>query len=112
MIISYKIRSLTKELPFWSAFGLWFEFQPVTFRHRSSDNLGEWTSWKIFGADYEDLCFVFVAHRRPESLKWQVPDFDEDLLTGVGARGDGCRKIDDYFETLLLMQINDSVEES
>ncbi|THU84188.1 hypothetical protein K435DRAFT_971296 [Dendrothele bispora CBS 962.96] len=32
MIISYKIRSLSKETPFWSAFGLWFSFEPVLVR--------------------------------------------------------------------------------
>ncbi|EPQ26587.1 uncharacterized protein PFL1_05908 [Pseudozyma flocculosa PF-1] len=29
VIISYKIRSLVKEQPFWSAFGSWFDYQPT-----------------------------------------------------------------------------------
>ncbi|THU75270.1 hypothetical protein K435DRAFT_881209, partial [Dendrothele bispora CBS 962.96] len=35
IIISYKIRSLSKETPFWSAFGLWFSFEPVLVRPTS-----------------------------------------------------------------------------
>ncbi|KAL4249709.1 hypothetical protein ABKN59_006128 [Abortiporus biennis] len=34
IIISYKIRSLAKESTFWSAFGLWFDFEPVFERER------------------------------------------------------------------------------
>ncbi|KAH9041670.1 hypothetical protein EDB85DRAFT_1842180, partial [Lactarius pseudohatsudake] len=34
VVISYKIRSLTKEMAFWSAFGLWFTFAPVLMRAR------------------------------------------------------------------------------
>ncbi|KAG9314823.1 hypothetical protein JVU11DRAFT_3916 [Chiua virens] len=34
IVISYKIRSLSKETPFWTAFGLWFSFQPVVARYR------------------------------------------------------------------------------
>ncbi|KAK4055055.1 hypothetical protein OIO90_003396 [Microbotryomycetes sp. JL221] len=29
VLFSYKVRSLTRETPFWSAFGCWFTFEPV-----------------------------------------------------------------------------------
>jgi len=112
IVISYKIRSLPKESPFWSAFGLWFTFQPVLFRRGAthcndggmSEELGEW--WSTFGAvdaDSQDRIFIFVAYRRPESFAWEVPPSDWDLIDGVGARGTPARKGDDTFETLLFM---------
>ena len=56
--------------------------------------------WHSFGPDGA----IFVARRRPESIDWAVPDSDTDLLTGVGALGTSMRKIDDTFESLLMMQ--------
>lgn len=60
IIISYEIRSLSKETPFWTAFGLWFSFHPVLVCRRvrtlesksgplevESDNAG---SWRQIGA--------------------------------------------------------------
>jgi hypothetical protein len=32
VIISNRIRSLPKEIPFWSAFGVWFSYEPVLYR--------------------------------------------------------------------------------
>ncbi|KAL4071570.1 hypothetical protein V8B97DRAFT_402622 [Scleroderma yunnanense] len=114
IVISYKVRSLHKESPFWSAFGLWFTFQPVLFRDARHGNgvsvsedkeeLGE--SWSQFGAmddDTQDRTFIFIAYRRPESLAWEVPLSDRDLVDGVGGRGTPARKGDDTFETLLFL---------
>ncbi|KAF8968054.1 hypothetical protein BDZ97DRAFT_1903028 [Flammula alnicola] len=98
--ISYKIRSLAKETPFWSAFGLWFDFSPVLMKEKSGK--GE---WKRFGTDFDDTTFLFVAHRRPQSYKWKIPPLDDDLLGGVGSYGTDTRKGDDTFENLLLMLV-------
>ncbi|KAF9453507.1 hypothetical protein P691DRAFT_771476 [Macrolepiota fuliginosa MF-IS2] len=109
VIISYKLRSLTKEIPFWSAFGLWFSFQPILVKHSSDPTLtsseGETggAEWRRFGADVDDDIFVFIARRRPESLNWQVPSDDQALLGGVNAWGNPDQKSDDTFESLLLM---------
>ncbi|KAF8202206.1 hypothetical protein BJ912DRAFT_842562 [Pholiota molesta] len=99
--ISYKLRSLAKETPFWSAFGLWFEFGPVLVRTKS-----EGAEWKRFGADFDDTTFLFIARRRPESYNWDIPSCDRELLTGVGAHGTDTSKEDDTFENLLLMALN------
>lgn len=97
---------------FWSAFGLWFTFSPVLVRHRNADSLQgsstpleletfEEQEWHSFGPDG----FIFVAHRRPGSINWIVPDSDTDLLAGVGALGTSTPKNDDSFESLLMMQM-------
>lgn len=109
VIISYKIRSLSKETPFWSAFGLWFSFEPVIARRIDANSLSE---WQRFGSDLGgdgdgDLAFIFVARRRPESLNWTIPSEDVDLLGGVGARGTCSKKSDETFETLLLMGLGE-----
>ncbi|OCH88578.1 hypothetical protein OBBRIDRAFT_820134 [Obba rivulosa] len=104
LVISYKIRSLPKEAPFWSAFGLWFEFEPVFARPKSrSDADGPWS--RFIPVPEEDEMFVFVATRRPESLTWALPEHDQDLLAGVGAWGTPTGKADDKFEALLLLNI-------
>lgn len=102
VILSYKIRSLPKEVPFWSAFGLWFTFTPVLVRTRSEDNSSEWE--RFDSGDGE--VFLFVARRRSESFSWIVPGDDVALLEGVGARGTNERKSDDGFEMLLLMRVD------
>ncbi|KAJ7364225.1 putative methyltransferase-domain-containing protein [Mycena albidolilacea] len=104
VIISYKVRSLAKETPFWSAFGLWFEFAPVLVKMSPSG------SWQRFGVSLEDPTFVFVARRREESFDWQVPPSDADLMQGIMAQGTPLPKGDDTFETLLLMSLNVSDE--
>ena len=100
--ISYKIRSLPKEIPFWATFGLYFAFEPVLCRSPSDPLV-----WERFGGSFEDTTFVFVAHRRPESRQWTVPIRDQDLLDGIGARGSDVRKGDETFELLLLMTMSD-----
>ncbi|KAI0091105.1 putative methyltransferase-domain-containing protein [Irpex rosettiformis] len=115
VIISYKIRSLSKETAFWSAFGLWFSFDPVLIRscHQTEDDNDDADGdsspsglWTRFGASGDGDVFVFVATRRMESFDWVVPSADKDLLEGVGARGSNTRKGDDTFEQLLLMRLD------
>ena len=56
-------------------------------------------SWTQIGADEgADRTFVFVAHRRPESIAWNVPEIDKELMEGVDVQ-----KGDDTFETILFM---------
>ncbi|CAL1717094.1 unnamed protein product [Somion occarium] len=123
LIISYKVRSLSKETPFWSAFGLWFSFEPVLVKQkpsRTSDHANApdivdrsegaregLEDWHIYGAEVDDdsPTFVFVGHRRPQSASWKIPENDEDLLGGVGAWGTSARKSDDTFESLLLLNV-------
>jgi hypothetical protein len=103
MILSYKIRSLSKEAPFWSAFGLWFTFTPVLVRTRSEDTSSR---WQRFDSGGDGEVFLFVARRRSESFSWIVPEDDVALLEGVGGRGTEERKGDDGFEMLLLMRVD------
>ncbi|KAK0193945.1 putative methyltransferase-domain-containing protein [Armillaria mellea] len=105
LIISYKVRSLEKETPFWIAFGLYFSFQPVLSRRRFTDSE---QPWQRLGSSFEDTTFIFVAQRRPGSFVWQIPTNDHDLLAGVGALGTDTPKGDEYFESLLLMTMDDS----
>ncbi|KAK7032324.1 hypothetical protein VNI00_013283 [Paramarasmius palmivorus] len=105
VIISYKIRSLSKETPFWSAFGLWFSFEPVLERDLLPD--GSESIWRRFGSHMEGPIFIFVARRRPESVTWNVPVDDKDLLAGVGAYGTLQPKESDAFESLLFMVLNE-----
>lgn len=93
--MSFKIRSLSKEMPFWSVFGIWFEFFPVLARHKQ----GAWSRFSPFASDDDDAVFIFIACRRPESFQWEIPINDSDLW--------GIKKGDDTFESLLLMAIND-----
>lgn len=131
IIISYKIRSLSKETPFWSAFGLWFTFEPVLARPMDRDHEGQHNlapdldsgddaatvegeleghdGWRRFGDSDDgdgDAMFVFIAKRRPKSFDWYIPDDDKSFLEGVGARGTENRKGDDSFEVMLLMGID------
>ncbi|KZT67459.1 hypothetical protein DAEQUDRAFT_751715 [Daedalea quercina L-15889] len=108
VIISYRIRSLAKETPFWAAFGLWFAFSPVLARQKArTADTPDGHGWERFvSAPGQEETFVFVARRRPESRAWDVPESDEDLLGGVGAGGSPGRKADDTFETILLMSLD------
>ena len=101
--ISYKVRSLVKESPFWSAFGLWFNFAPVL----AKDSRGRWRRVGAIEGAGDDAMFLFVAQRKAESLDWPIPDSDEELLGGVGAEGTMSRKGDSTFESFLLMDISD-----
>jgi len=101
VVISYKIRSLAKETPFWTAFGLWFEYEPVLVREKASGY-----PWQRFGTSSIDDTFVFTGRRRLVSFSWQIPLNDHDLLLGRGTMGNNNAKEDDTFETLLLMTLS------
>lgn len=102
IILSYKLRSLTKESPFWSAFGLWFDYRPVLIQENDQ--------WSVFqgmsNVIEKEETFIFVGRRRSESLAWDVPTTDTDLLDGVGAGGTTSRKGDDTFESILFMSMD------
>lgn len=125
IIVSYRIRSLPKEIPFWSAFGLWFSYGPVLYRrsqhpllpsHQENGDYGsdrppsnthsevepeaDWARYHASSSTY-----IFIAHRKNISLGWSVPEGDRDLLEGVGAYGDRRRTGDDAFELMLLMDM-------
>ncbi|KIJ67030.1 hypothetical protein HYDPIDRAFT_128613 [Hydnomerulius pinastri MD-312] len=108
IIISYKVRSLSKETPFWAAFGLWFYFEPVLARRVHATDECERGPWRQYGADDADRTFIFIGYRRPESMLWEVPESDMDLIDGVGAQGTAMKKADDTFETILFMGIDDT----
>ncbi|KAJ3935601.1 MAG: putative methyltransferase-domain-containing protein [Lentinula lateritia] len=108
VLISYKIRSLPKEAPFWAAFGLWFTYEPVLVREQLPDS--SLSSWQRFGSTFEGPMFIFIARRRPESLEWIVPLEDSNLLAGFGAYGTMHPKVDDTFENILFMSLGDTTE--
>ncbi|KAJ4494735.1 putative methyltransferase-domain-containing protein [Lentinula edodes] len=108
VLISYKIRSLPKETPFWAAFGLWFTYEPVLVREHLPDS--SLSSWRRFGSAFEGPMFIFIARRRPESLEWIIPSEDNDLLAGFGAYGTMHPKVDDTFENILFMSLGDTTE--
>ncbi|CAE6510226.1 unnamed protein product [Rhizoctonia solani] len=99
VIIGYKIRSLVKESPFWQVFGTWFTFQAVLARQKRSGDEEE-GSWARFGQTNDTL--IFVASRRPESLRWEVPMLDGQLMSGYGPTPPA---LDDTFESLLMFGI-------
>ncbi|KAF9645985.1 hypothetical protein BDM02DRAFT_379059 [Thelephora ganbajun] len=128
IIVSYRIRSLPKETPFWAAFGLWFSYEPVLYRRRhqfplpSHPENGDYrTDRPPLNADSNKApeavwaryhtpssTYVFVARRKSISLGWSVPDDDKNLLEGVGAYNDQRQKGDDAFELMLLMSLVDN----
>lgn len=130
LIISYKIRSLTKEQPFWSALGSWFDFQAVDCRsiprpnsvtNSSSGTADSEATWHRFGSEGEDYSasadsdqelFVFVGHRPRDTIGCLAPESDTDLMQGKRLRPTqqevGRFELEtpstgnDYFEWLLL----------
>lgn len=84
------LRDLTRETPFWAAFGAWFSFYPVLARDTRK---GPDSSWERFGSNGES--FVFIARRRPESVSWNADESDSKLLSVTS----------DTFESLLQMML-------
>lgn len=134
LIISYKVRSLTKEQPFWSALSSWFELRAVDCRSKrrqrhshsqdqSTDDTGlEWHRFGSQGEDYgaseasDQELFVFVGHRRKETIGCMAPEDDTELMSGKrlrpgqGPEGEACFELEsssgqDYFEWLLLVNM-------
>ncbi|KAG9053865.1 hypothetical protein FS842_006927 [Serendipita sp. 407] len=63
ILMSYRVRSLEKESPFWRAFGTWFDFEPVLTRRISERDplhneygrfASDYDSKKAGGSDKED----------------------------------------------------------
>lgn len=128
LIISYKIRSLTKEQPFWSALDSWFDFRAVDCRPTSKpkgknsatdDSESQWHRFGSEGEDYgasvasDQELFVFVGCRRKETVGCLAPDSDTDLMQGKrlrprrGREGESILELEPssgqgYFEWLLL----------
>lgn len=99
VIIGYKVRSLAKESPFWQVFGTWFKFEVVLARQKGGKG-----DWARFG--HANDVFIFVATRRPESFKWDIPAFDTQLMNGYGPTPPA---LDDTFETLLMLGMDEGV---
>lgn len=88
------IRSLPTEMPFYSAFGVWFDFTRVLFRNKDG-------RWRGFGDGEGDTCFIIVATRKTETLDWEIP-----------AEGDLLRRGNESFETFLFMNLPGIYEEA
>lgn len=124
VIISYKIRSLPKEEPFWRTFGAWFDFSPILISDRKPDSTtDQQQSWRLFGAkksdmyahnhapahlneeDAEDDVYIFVATRRPETLSCTPVSNDARLMDGFMRSENGTEiqgKGIDTFELILM----------
>lgn len=128
LIISYKIRSLVKEQPFWSALGSWFDYCAVNAQ-TCAVGQDQKDSWHRFGstpADYNadsgdgQEYFLFVGRRQQDSLGCKPPANDSDLMQGKRCRLDtrsGTPEYrlelapaqNDYFEWLLLSSMGSSL---
>ncbi|KAG9123979.1 hypothetical protein FRC07_013304 [Ceratobasidium sp. 392] len=95
-----KVRSLTKETPFWQVFGTWFAFIPVLAKQTGEGEVE--SRWSRFGRAMDT--HILVAKRRPESFQWVVPDENSQLMNGFGP---SPSRLDDTFESLLLLEINE-----
>ncbi|KAG8785373.1 hypothetical protein FRC12_017683 [Ceratobasidium sp. 428] len=99
IIIGYKVRSLTKETPFWQVFGTWFTFAPVLAIETGPGEVE--AGWSRFG--HATDTHIFVATRRPQSFQWDIPNEDSQLMNGFGPNPS---RLDDTFESLLLLGID------
>lgn len=92
VLFSYKIRSLTKEQPFWCGLSAWFELTQVDYQRDARAPKQPFGAHASHFGPYVPPCsadgqplddyFLFVAHRRPESQRWDVPTNDAALLQG------------------------------
>lgn len=89
VVFGYKVRSLTKEQPFWTALGAWFEFQAVyaapADRPTAWARLGSQQAHLVYApaGSAADEYFVFVAHRKKCTLGQSAPCDDSHLLQGL-----------------------------
>lgn len=92
VLLSYKIRSLTKEQPFWCGFCAWFELTVVDYAREPRAPMQPFGTQACHFGAYPPPCapdgqlldeyFLFVAHRRPESHRWESPTSDAAMLQG------------------------------
>lgn len=90
VVLSYKIRTLQKEEPFWTAFGCWFQYSRVVRQLRALD-----------GDDDENLddIWIFSATRLPSTIGIDVAVVnDAQLMHMLGT--------DDTFEQMLLLKVD------
>lgn len=121
VIISYKIRSLPKEEPFWRSFGAWFDFAPVLISQSNQSDFGRRFGTKksdmypfnqapihLQDQDAGDDVFIFVATRRPETLSCEPVSDDGKLMEGFMRSKDGKEvqgKGIDEFELILMASL-------
>ncbi|KAG8792478.1 hypothetical protein FRC12_005978 [Ceratobasidium sp. 428] len=98
-VVIDKVRSLTKETPFWQVFGTWFTFAPVLAIETGPGEVE--AGWSRFG--HATDTHIFVATRRSQSFQWDIPNEDSQLMNGFGPNPS---RLDDTFESLLLLGID------
>jgi len=95
VIISCRLRDPVKETPFWSAFGVWFEFTPVLAKDLRK---GPGSCWVRFGGQGET--WIFIARRKRDSLLRNIFGYTDSELLSL------C---DSAFEMLLQMDLGEGV---
>lgn len=134
VLIAYKIRSMTKEMPFWTALGRWFDVEVVHSRRqrravRSGGDFEEQDpraseEWHRFGSlrgdlddgleeegdeTSEDAYFVLIARRKACRQGWSAPpEDDQALMAGWMHRDEDRRRGEggaDWLEWSLMSAI-------
>ncbi|PWN25144.1 hypothetical protein BDZ90DRAFT_262592 [Jaminaea rosea] len=134
VLIAYKIRSMTKEMPFWTALGRWFDVEVVHCRRqrravRSGGDVEKQDpraseEWHRFGSlrgdlddgldeegdeTSEDAYFVLIARRKACTQGWSAPpEDDQALMAGWMHRDEDRRRGDggaDWLEWSLMSAI-------
>lgn len=119
VVIAYKIRSLTKEQPFWTALGVWFDMawtqcstgpdQPLAPFGSHASHFVHKPPCDAQGRPLDDF-FVLVAHRKSHTLTWTRPSAPATLLSGMhmvdglAVPGEGT----DTFEWMILSSASDA----
>jgi len=102
-----KVRSLTKETPFWESFGVYFELWPVIRRPLASQSDGDDTAGLRLREDSdeesareedEDTIFMFLA-RRKRGTSFEGEELPSDLMKGKDGQ---------FEEFLMLRSMQDS----
>ncbi|PVF93362.1 hypothetical protein CPB86DRAFT_112893 [Serendipita vermifera] len=79
IIISYRVRSLEKETPFWQAFGVWFRFRPVLAKRRVRPG----------NSRSNQTAATLSAIGQTE----QTGEETEEMMKGDGESGEGWRRV-------------------